>query len=471
MALNTVGYQSCNIRISEMTNIFLQNKDHSKAENETLNGKIKAGNDVRELYDSAEIFGLAAILRIREERAAHNKVSASYDRLDGDFNNAKAQGLAYIVRQFKRPEEIDLMRRIYGKNFIQVSVTESNTRREEAIRSIMRSDHPAATEENISDLAINIIRRDQNEQSVKYGQRLNKIFHLGDAFITCDPSSKPEAQTVRFVKSLFGRNDISPTMDEFGSFMAKAASMRSVDLSRQVGAAILTSSGDMISVGCNEVPKKGGGNYWDDDPDKTRDIDKGTEANKVEINRIVHDFLRVLSENNELREGATVDTILGDTKVQDEISNSLIGGLTEYGRMVHAEMNALSDAARLGRSVDNSTMYVTTFPCHNCAKHIIASGISKVVFIEPYPKSKANQFYAELIGENPTENEKIQFEHFSGISPRRYVDFFEKGSRRGHDGKIQDWYKGAASPRIGPQETDYPTNEALAIKDVIPLSS
>src|SRR6266446_8909613 len=60
----------------------------------------------------------------------------------------------------------------------------------------------------------------------------------------------------------------------------------------------------------------------------------------------------------------------------------------EFGRTVHAEMASLMDAARRGVSVDNLTIYVTTFPCHNCAKHLIAAGIRKVVYLEPYPKSR-----------------------------------------------------------------------------------
>ena len=42
-------------------------------------------------------------------------------------------------------------------------------------------------------------------------------------------------------------------------------------------------------------------------------------------------------------------------------------------------------------------MYVTTFPCHNCAKHIIAAGLERVVYLEPYPKSRAKTLYDEDI--------------------------------------------------------------------------
>jgi deoxycytidylate deaminase len=58
---------------------------------------------------------------------------------------------------------------------------------------------------------------------------------------------------------------------------------------------------------------------------------------------------------------------------------SRIMDVTEYGRVVHAEMLAVCDAARLGNSIKGTILYVTTFPCHNCTKHILASGIKRVV--------------------------------------------------------------------------------------------
>ena len=53
----------------------------------------------------------------------------------------------------------------------------------------------------------------------------------------------------------------------------------------------------------------------------------------------------------------------------------------EYGRMVHAEMSSLCDAARLGHMFQGGTLYCTTFPCHMCAKHIVAAGIARVVTV------------------------------------------------------------------------------------------
>lgn len=62
---------------------------------------------------------------------------------------------------------------------------------------------------------------------------------------------------------------------------------------------------------------------------------------------------------------------------------------------IHAEQNCLSFAAKNGVSTDGCTLYVTTAPCVNCAKVIIASGIKKVVYKEIYK----NDFGIQLLEE------------------------------------------------------------------------
>jgi dCMP deaminase len=51
---------------------------------------------------------------------------------------------------------------------------------------------------------------------------------------------------------------------------------------------------------------------------------------------------------------------------------------------VHAEQNAIADAARRGSSVEGCVAYVTHFPCVNCAKILASSGISEVRYREDY---------------------------------------------------------------------------------------
>ena len=51
---------------------------------------------------------------------------------------------------------------------------------------------------------------------------------------------------------------------------------------------------------------------------------------------------------------------------------------------VHAEQNAITDCAKRGVSCDNSTAYITHYPCYNCMKLMVSSGIKEIKYIEDY---------------------------------------------------------------------------------------
>lgn len=73
---------------------------------------------------------------------------------------------------------------------------------------------------------------------------------------------------------------------------------------------------------------------------------------------------------------------------------------------VHAEQNAIIQAAKLGVSVDGATLYCTHQPCVICAKMIINSGIKRVVFKNGYP----DEFSLELFKEA-----KVQVDEFDKL--------------------------------------------------------
>jgi deoxycytidylate deaminase len=139
----------------------------------------------------------------------------------------------------------------------------------------------------------------------------------------------------------------------------------------------------------------------------------------------------------------------------DSIRESRVMDLLEFGRDIHAEMCAITDAARKGVSVEGATLYSTTFPCHLCAKHIVAAGIKKVVYIEPYPKSYAEELHSDSIElDAPEGSKRVNFQRFIGISPYRYRDLFEKGKRKYKTGEARKWSRGEGQPML---EVIFPT--------------
>jgi deoxycytidylate deaminase len=126
------------------------------------------------------------------------------------------------------------------------------------------------------------------------------------------------------------------------------------------------------------------------------------------------------------------DRLENIAKVRMILDQSELSSLTEFSRAVHAEMEAILHAARNGvGSLRKATLYVTTYPCENCVKHLLAAGIKKVVYIEPYPKSRALAFYKDFI-KTCTENDDcgLCFEQFSGISPTMYSKYFKMNTER-----------------------------------------
>ena len=79
------------------------------------------------------------------------------------------------------------------------------------------------------------------------------------------------------------------------------------------------------------------------------------------------------------------------------IRRGRVGDLLEFSRAVHAEMDAVLSAGREGISTIGTRLYVTTFPCHYCARHLVSAGVDEVQFIEPYPKSQALGLHADAI--------------------------------------------------------------------------
>ena len=67
------------------------------------------------------------------------------------------------------------------------------------------------------------------------------------------------------------------------------------------------------------------------------------------------------------------------------------GERQELSRAVHAEQNAIIQAAKMGTNIDGATLYTTNHPCFICAKMLINAGVKKIVFREGYPDKYAKE--------------------------------------------------------------------------------
>jgi cytidine deaminase len=308
-----------------------------------------------------------------------------------------------------------------------------------------------------------------------HGQNVQDAFPLGDVFVNAVDRASCKDTLERFIAALFGSNEITPTHDEYGMYIAKSASLRSAALSRQVGAAIFNPTGEIVTMGCNEVPKFGGGTYWTKDDYDRRDMVRGYDPNEQKKNELLADLVSRLKDGEHLSERLSgigdpfeICKVLLSDNDPSGIRDSKVMDLLEFGRDIHAEMSAISDAARKGLPIEKTTLYSTTFPCHICAKHIVAAGIAKVVYLEPYPKSYARELHPDSIsieGDGPTQ--RVEFSAFIGISPYRYRDLFERGKRK-YGGVAQTWNKGVKRPAIEVYYPSYFAAEVHVVKLIQP---
>lgn len=67
----------------------------------------------------------------------------------------------------------------------------------------------------------------------------------------------------------------------------------------------------------------------------------------------------------------------------------------ELCRGIHAEQNAVIQAARHGTAIDGATAYCTHQPCVLCAKILINAGVTSIVYAEPYPDPLAQEMLDE----------------------------------------------------------------------------
>ncbi|MGJ4957200.1 anti-phage dCTP deaminase [Bradyrhizobium sp. HKCCYLRH2015] len=402
---------------------------------------------------------------------------------------------AYIIRQLKRPDEVVLLRKVYGRQFILISAYGPAGQRQQLLEERLRHTLiPGSPHHEIVCKAAELIDKDAREDGEDLGQHVRETFHHADVFIDGLVRSEMDLKLSRFVQALLGKTDIAPSKAEYGMYAAKSASLRSADLSRQVGAAVFSDEGEMITQGCNEVPKAFGGTYWDTESPDFRDVKLRRDPNEVIKKELLRElFDRMdragLLSDKAKKAGSPAQMVAKftrkESKGRDEedeardeddgvLASCAVLNLTEFGRVVHAEMCAICDAARLGRSVRNCTLFVTTFPCHNCTKHILASGIRRVIYIEPYPKSRAQELHSNEISIEQDTPGKVSFIPFLGISPFRYRDIFQKGRRKDGHGDALDYVEGYPFPMIEGVSTAYIENEAIEwgklVVDIEPAS-
>ncbi|MDR3535406.1 MAG: hypothetical protein P4L71_02790, partial [Acetobacteraceae bacterium] len=173
-ALTAVHYRPVPIRLTETMQAFHADVDLPRTNfYEESKFKMAYGNAIcRDAQDRARLARMA-VLAIRSCRQAAT----------GDADHA-ADGTAYIIRQLKRPDEVALLRRVYGRQFVLVSAYGPIEQRRLALQeALRRSLSTRTTPAELAAKADQLIADDASEEADPFGQKLRDTFHRGDVFI------------------------------------------------------------------------------------------------------------------------------------------------------------------------------------------------------------------------------------------------------------------------------------------------
>ena len=144
--------------------------------------------------------------------------------------------------------------------------------------------------------------------------------------------------------------------DEYFMGVALLAAMRSKDPNTQVGACIVDENNRILSTGYNGFPQ-----------------------------------------------GCSDDEFPWDREGEDQ-------NCTKYPFVVHAELNAILNAA--GRDLRGSRIYVALFPCNECAKAIIQSGVKEVLYLsDKYKDTMGNLASKRMLDAAGVKYTQLQPEH------------------------------------------------------------
>lgn len=278
--LKVIGYTTQEIKISRdiIPQVSAAAELSNKDEYCRISTYMTAGDKARDLSHDCSILVLGAAEFIHKQRELSDE-HETFERR------------AYIINSLKHPDEVMRLREIYPEAFYLIGVYSDPGRRRNNLTEEKRLSPDQADE---------LMQRDEDEH-IPYGQRTSDTYHLSDFFIHEDGDrDKLQKSIWRILDILFGNPYITPTFDEYAMFMAFSASLRSADLSRQVGAVVASSKKEIIATGANDCPKYGGGLYWAEfdreskeikDTKDGRDYQRGFDSNKKEKEKIIDDII------------------------------------------------------------------------------------------------------------------------------------------------------------------------------------
>ena len=356
--------------------------------------------------------------------------------------DSKERPAGVILDGIRNTGELEALRQ--GPNFYLFSVQADMDKRQERLVGTERCPDEKSFE--VAD------KRDQEEKPL-FGQQVRKCNDLADVIVINDKSISKEAEGKRreyiedklykpFV-SLIERvaageavYDVRPSDREALMTAAYCESRRSSCLKRKVGAIIARTNGEIISAAHNDVPE-GTAPCLDDDRYLwcARDVIQEHAAQQIKHcpncgNAIKLAVTCPMCSTEITSYTKRCPNCKYDPEIRyacekcgiDVFAQFLPGHTPGAGKLLdmcmslHAEENAILNLVKQGlRTPPDAVIYTTTFPCNLCAKKIVAAGIKKVVYAEPYPMEESRTLFIK---------EHVAVERFEGVKNTAYFRLY-----------------------------------------------
>lgn len=452
MLKTTFGYQTCKIiRLSKFIEEHAQRAERNIPDKpaDRKHTLINVGDEMRRTHGYSVLAELA-VHEIRVDREINAK--------DAETNQYLPRRACHIIDSIKNQHELELLRTVYREALYMVGVFAPIATREQTLR-LQGLDNTAIAQ---------LMDRDSGEE-LDEGQTVQETFPQCDFFLRMDSNTDTQlrGRVERFLNLILGTQVITPTRAETAMYAAASAASNSACLSRQVGAAVTDKEGEVLAIGWNDVPKAFGDLYVTDissDANGNADLRcwnfggkcYNDEEKELLADHIVGALGELVSPANK---EAAVQKVKNDKKLR---------GLIEFSRSIHAEMHAILTALRQkGDRVRGGRIYVTTYPCHSCARHIIAAGITEVYYIEPYKKSLATKLHGDAMTESEESGDKVRLVPYDGVAPTRFLSLFKmKPDSRKKAGKVIRVAPDRGTPKVEKSLEALPALEALVVESL-----
>jgi deoxycytidylate deaminase len=360
--------------------------------------KKHPGRDIKEATRE-EKQAIGNEMRTRAPHYNETLAFMAYERVQ----NAKKLDCQHLVfDSIRNTAEIEFFRRLF-RNFYLIAVDCVEDDRWLRVEEKYGRDKNAFKEDD---------RRDKNEEGLINGQQVSLCVDDADVLITNnnDPMIKTELawkeklwKTIKYYLGLFRQEEPIPSEQEEYMSIAYCASLASQCFKRQVGAVVVDETNRVISVGFNENPPPL----------------KPCVAQFYDCYRemYVDDVMRYIKFCPKFGTELTVFKYPYECpKCNENIYRRIIRDRA-LGRCsaLHAEERAIINAG--AKSSRGCTLYVTAFPCFNCARKILDVGIKTVWYTESYPDEDALNLF---------ERSEINLQKFEGVKARAYFKIFSQ---------------------------------------------